>query len=56
MRCDQCSGRGVVRRWILLPNGDMLRDVPCRDCGGTGVLHCCEGMQEHPPSGKEVSR
>jgi hypothetical protein len=21
---------------------------PCEECGGTGLIHCCEGLQEQP--------
>jgi hypothetical protein len=40
MLCDHCHGKGVVRR----EGGP----EPCAECGGRGVLHCCEGLQAQP--------
>jgi hypothetical protein len=30
---------------ILLPTGQVW---PCPECGGTGVEHCCDGLQAQP--------
>jgi hypothetical protein len=37
MLCGYCHGRGLVRH-----DGGL---GPCLECGGFGVLHCCEGLQ-----------
>lgn len=48
MRCDTCHGVGKV--WsgpFLTPHGERAgMMIPCPDCGGCGVAHCCDGMQE----------
>ena len=46
MRCTFCFGLGKVRG-VLVPF-DTLSEaasacIPCPECGGTGILHCCEG-------------
>lgn len=48
MRCTFCFGLGKVRG-VLAPF-DTLSEasaahLPCPECGGTGILHCCEGEQ-----------
>ncbi len=40
MLCVYCHGKGVVGR----EGGP----EPCAECGGLGVLHCCEGLQAQP--------
>lgn len=45
MLCDRCHGKHVV-----LCDGI---PQPCEECGGLGVLHCCEGLQAQP--GEEPS-
>jgi AraC family transcriptional regulator, regulatory protein of adaptative response / methylated-DNA-[protein]-cysteine methyltransferase len=40
MICDHCHGRHLVLR-----EG---RARPCEECGGLGVLHCCEGLPAQP--------
>lgn len=40
MRCPPCHGTGKIG-----PN-----PVPCDDCGGTGIVHCCEGERPNPPA------
>jgi hypothetical protein len=37
MLCGTCHGKGTIVR-----DG---RPRPCEECGGFGVLHCCEGLQ-----------
>ncbi|MEY3552586.1 MAG: hypothetical protein RL735_934 [Pseudomonadota bacterium] len=37
MRCNFCDGTGMRR------NGTQV--VPCAECGGCGVAHCCDGIQ-----------
>jgi hypothetical protein len=36
MLCPVCHGKGTVGR------------LPCGECGGHGVAHCCEGLTEQP--------
>jgi hypothetical protein len=52
MICDTCrwSGRpGFVRAANSEKNAHEARDmIPCPDCGGTGVAHCCDGICEQP--------
>jgi hypothetical protein len=43
--CEHCHGKGVV----LLGGAP----YPCPECGGLGLLHCCEGLQAQPERGKE---
>jgi hypothetical protein len=30
------------------PDGEVLGYIPCPDCGGQAVAHCCEGLCEQP--------
>lgn len=42
MRCETCRGTG----WVPANRG-MLRyfdPAPCRDCGGSGIISCCDGL------------
>jgi hypothetical protein len=40
MLCPVCHGQRLV-----VIGG---RQEPCAECGGLGVLHCCEGLVEQP--------
>src|SRR5436305_10806888 len=40
MICEACHGQRVVKR------GGRLQ--PCEACGGSGVVHCCDGLSEQP--------
>ena len=52
MICETCIGIGE----ILIDGYGMpvsrLRDaimmVPCPDCDGSGITHCCDGLREQP--------
>ena len=49
MRCPTCHGTGnVVRQSPVCPDLGLWSnyEVPCQDCGGSGITHCCEGMRE----------
>ena len=44
MLCVYCHGKGTVQA--------AAGPQPCAECGGSGLLHCCEGLQAQPESGK----
>ncbi len=46
MLCPTCYGKGLVKR-VGTP-------TPCAECGGCGVLHCCEGLVAQPGEGAEA--
>jgi hypothetical protein len=57
MLCETCrfTGRpGFVRAPRKAPADDRADDrlIPCPDCGGSGVAHCCDGIcaQPAPPN------
>ncbi len=37
MRCDFCYGTGMIGG-----------QVPCKECGGQGIVSCCEGSESIP--------
>jgi len=47
MNCPKCHGRGVVHEafdaWC-----EVWHWLPCYDCRGSGIVHCCEGECEQP--------
>ncbi len=46
MICDTCQGRGIVRGIVHIKGRGTRRvEMPCRDCGGSGHRHCCDGDQ-----------
>ncbi len=55
MRCTECHGRGVFG--TINSDGEygplFPRALPCPECGGTGHLHCCEGLREQPETEKD---
>jgi hypothetical protein len=53
MLCETCrySARvGFVRAGTHTPTDDRAdeRLIPCPDCGGSGIAHCCDGICEQP--------
>jgi len=61
MLCDTCRWTerpGFVRRpatpvapvvgSLPLPGGPAAEFIPCPDCGGQAIAHCCEGLCEQP--------
>lgn len=57
MICETCHGTGRQYRDSLPVTGAMPGDPdvapgsgsvfePCADCGGYGIVHCCEGDRE----------
>ena len=60
MRCETCQGHGKRLNPLLTVTGDRMYEtrvynpnrlpliVPCEDCGGSGSVHCCDGLQAQP--------
>jgi hypothetical protein len=52
MLCETCRWTerpGFVRRPKSLPAAGGEADfIPCSDCGGQAIAHCCEGLCEQP--------
>lgn len=44
MKCETCHGT----RYVIASRERRETRKPCPDCGGTGVMHCCDGLQEQP--------
>ena len=50
MRCEACHGRGYVWRGASDDDLVVFNQVPCPECGGCGVGHCCDGLQANEPA------
>jgi hypothetical protein len=51
MICETCrwSGRsGFVHASRNIQQVDHCGLIPCPDCGGQGIAHCCDGICEQP--------
>jgi hypothetical protein len=48
MICETCHGKGLVNA-----GG---QNQPCAECGGLGVIHCCEGLQAQPEQNEPAGR
>jgi hypothetical protein len=51
MLCETCrySGRvGFVRAGGHASADERAALIPCPDCGGSGIAHCCDGICEQP--------
>ena len=51
MLCETCrySGRvGFVRGRTSTDDRVDEQLIPCPDCGGSGIAHCCDGICEQP--------
>lgn len=46
MLCGSCHGKGFVWK-----DGSTQ---PCGECGGSGILHCCEGLVAQPEDGADT--
>ena len=47
MICDApCCDKGMIPQTWSITQGRWR--LPCWKCGGTGVIHCCEGERERP--------
>lgn len=52
MRCEACQGRGFtfaneIPMWSRGNPSILDFREPCRDCGGCGIVSCCEGSERH---------
>lgn len=45
MICPICHGTGFVNRHFSGETGTVPQTLPCPECGGTGIGHCCDGHQ-----------
>ncbi len=52
MLCETCRWTeqpGFIRRAKSEPAARAEADfIPCPDCGGQAIAHCCEGLCEQP--------
>jgi hypothetical protein len=51
MLCETCrlTGRpGFVRAAKQADDRAEEQMIPCPDCGGSGIAHCCDGICEQP--------
>jgi hypothetical protein len=51
MLCETCrltSRPGFVRAPKQADDRGEDRMIPCPDCGGSGIAHCCDGICEQP--------
>ena len=60
LRCETCQGYGkrLNPRLIVIGDTNFATEVhnpqrlplliPCEECGGSGSVHCCEGLQAQP--------
>jgi len=46
MICETCHGRRFIERRAA---GECPVEEPCPDCGGFGIVHCCEGERPGNP-------
>ena len=52
MRCQFCDG-GKIDWPTLIDGRQHTVKIDCPECGGTGHLHCCEGLREQPEKDRE---
>lgn len=52
MVCDKCYGVGWVYRRLTPgeppPEKSLEPKEVCSRCGGSGIIHCCDGLQAQP--------
>lgn len=54
MICYKCVGTGFSNKYKKKGKYfDAIVCVPCKECGGNGILHCCEGLQACPETDTE---
>lgn len=46
MICESCHGYGEI--WVPMRFVRGMQRVPCDDCCGSGIAHCCDGLREKP--------
>jgi hypothetical protein len=53
MLCDTCrwTGRPGFVRGARTRDDDQGDLIPCPDCGGSGIAHCCDGICAQPELG-----
>jgi hypothetical protein len=59
MLCATCrfSERpGFVRRDGAGPAAEATEYLPCPDCGGAAIAHCCEGLCDQPEPNASAER
>jgi hypothetical protein len=61
MLCETCrySGRvGFVGAGGHTSPEDRLDEqlIPCPDCGGSGIAHCCDGICEQPTGDRAAGK
>jgi DnaJ-class molecular chaperone len=44
MRCERCQGLGNLPINFTFGDYHATTLMPCPDCGGCGVAHCCDGL------------
>ena len=42
--CEHCHGTGNEPP----PYEFDWNGIPCKECGGSGIAHCCDGLREQP--------
>jgi hypothetical protein len=50
MICETCHGKGAIEERPGPDQPALL--VPCPDCGGYGIGHCCDGLAEQDLDGE----
>jgi hypothetical protein len=58
MLCDTCrytERPGFVRARGRAGKESADEMIPCPDCGGQGIGHCCDGICEQPELGAQQS-
>jgi len=53
MICPKCHGSSII---VYTDKFDWLNvrvRSNCPECQGTGIIHCCEGLQEQPSKDKD---
>lgn len=58
MRCEHCHGSGhqiLFGQFYRSDDGSWNTSfrAPCLECGGTGIIHCCDGLKEQPEPEKD---
>lgn len=53
MICQRCDGTGLIERDRLYALLVLRKFETCPDCGGYGIIHCCEGEIANDPRGED---